>query len=343
MCEGSIDIFAGLENRGYNVISSIGRGGCGNCYLVHSLKYNKDFACKIIDSRSLRKNKADFAKKSFGLEIEALKKADHPNIVKIYEYFQESDVDYIIEEYYKGSSLDKVIMKAPISKEALYNIIASLINALGFLHKEGIAHHDIKPGNIFLDEYNRPILGDFGLSRGYEPGEMASHYDASMAYAAPEIIQGKPYNPFAADIWAFGVTVYQLATGRLPFGGTRVEEVRKSIIAGVYDTPATCQKIVTLINRCLNSCPEERATFEELAVMFPKKVNLWMRRRTVNTSSMPSVPLLLSSGHSVRISDINIRKNCSCVLPPLKPSFQEANSPTNGSFSPLANHKRIFV
>ena len=192
-----------LKAHGYTVMEPLGNGGFASCYRIRSEKYEQTFVCKISEN-----------KKAFDLELNILSIADHPNIVRCYEYFSdEKFYILILEDCTEGNLYDYIQKNGPLDLEKFNEYCTQLLHAIAFLHKKGVAHLDIKPSNIMLNKYGKIKLGDFGLSRLFNENELCHSYNGTKLYMCPEIIFSKPYNPFKADIWAFGVTAYYFLTG----------------------------------------------------------------------------------------------------------------------------------
>ena len=244
-----------LEKHGYTLKGLIGAGAYGQCYIVFSKKYNEKFCCKCM--RSIE-GKEDVTSRQFNAEVTMLSHMSHKNIVKIYDYFTEKDFMFMIIEYCELGSLSRFIEKSrkfvseygrsKIDWERIRKIVFDILSALLFCHEgRSVSHHDIKPGNIVIDAFGQAKLCDFGLSHLIEfqkipknerdgNGDKESakkNVSGSLIYMSPQILncgnifEGK-YNMFAADIWAFGVTVYALCVMKYPFSGRTRKEVFRS-------------------------------------------------------------------------------------------------------------------
>lgn len=257
-----INLSGHLKKHGYSIIGLIGTGGYGKCYTVSSVKYkNITFVCKIMESSS--KIEASFAYKS---EIEALLTIWDNSVVQVYDFFQEGTSYYIILEHCSNGSIDKFISEGVLFDEnVIFKYGRGIISALNGFHQAGFAHHDIKPSNILLDTYNRAKLTDFGLAKKYSTGQLSTAYKSTIYYISPEMAMEKPFDPFKADIWALGITFYEMATGRFPFNGATEEAIKKAIIAGNFIMPSNVSvKLANIINDCLCYDPLWRLSAKEL-------------------------------------------------------------------------------
>ena len=259
-------LIAILEHHGYEFIKEIGKGSYGQCSLVLSKKYQSYFVCK---SFHFTRDDGNYEKlsKSFNSEIDALVHLTHPNVLQIYDYFQQSHYLCLILEYCPGGSLLPPVNKK-INSEQLLKYIPQLVSALDYIHSQHIAHLDIKPANILVDQWKRPKLADFGLASFCDPNGKLTTYRGSFIYTAPELFSKDPYDPFKADIWSFGVTLYVLATGTLPFAAKDPTMLKKLIKIGyTAPNPRLPNMILRIIELCIQENPDLRPTAEELLIV----------------------------------------------------------------------------
>ena len=173
-------------------------------------------------------------------EIEMLKSIDHPNIVKVFEFYNTKDGYYIITDYCKGGELfEKIIVSAPFAEAAAAYIMYQILSAVFYCHNLNIIHRDMKPENILIESeekeggYLNIKVIDFGTATIYDKTKSEKKVIGSAYYIAPEVLQGK-YNE-KCDIWSCGVIMYILLSGKPPFGGED-DEILEKIKKGKYDT-----------------------------------------------------------------------------------------------------------
>ena len=147
-------------------------------------------------------------------EMDVLKISQHPNIIKLYDIFENEDFIYIIMEYCGGGDLFSYIKKRgfKLQEERACEIIHKICVAIYFMHSYGIIHRDLKPENILMTDstdYADIRLLDFGLSKIIGPGEKCAEPFGTISYAAPELLQGKCYDK-AVDSWSIGIITYLL-------------------------------------------------------------------------------------------------------------------------------------
>lgn len=161
-------------------------------------------------------------------EIETLRLCQHPNIMKLYDVFENSEYIYLVLEYLGGGNLYLALKdrKTPLSEKRAASFVISVAKALHFMHTYGVVHRDIKPDNIVLcsskDESDVKLV-DFGLAVILEPNELSNDPVGTLCYAAPEILLGKSYNK-AVDLWSLGVFAFLLLGGYLPFSPELTEK-----------------------------------------------------------------------------------------------------------------------
>lgn len=206
----------------YDIISELGKGGYGKVLEVRHKKTNAIRACKYISKLKIKEKDLQRIRR----EINILKKADHPNIVKVYEIYETKRSLYIIMEKCNGGELfDRIIDN--ISKNKMYSekviakIMLQIMSAINYCHKNGICHRDLKPENILFsnkdNEENNPIkLIDFGLSQIIDEKKLKSKVGTAY-YVSPEVLSGKYTEK--CDVWGAGIILCILLTGEPPFNG----------------------------------------------------------------------------------------------------------------------------
>lgn len=253
-----------LSQHDYEIVKMIGKGGSGYCYLVKSLKFNQEFVCKVtkcanVDPKIIESHKS---------EAQILSNLNHPNIVRIYDYFIESNIVFQILEYCSGGSLiDLIKSNEKLSSNKKNKIFLEIVDALVFMHQKGIAHCDIKLSNILLDQFGRVKICDFGLSHLISKSKTLKcdkSVRGTMNYMSPEILLGIDYDPFMADVWAVGVTFYTLVTGQFPYGGYSSNTILNEIDAGHTKLDPKYGPMSEIVNWCMKIEPQHRPTMSQL-------------------------------------------------------------------------------
>ena len=250
-----------VQCKGYTIEGVVGKGGSATCYAVKSNMNKHVFVCKqmVIDKNTPCSD----------CEIKALKSLHAPNIISLYDFYVEHPYVYLFLEYCPNHSLSELIHKeGAIKGEKLISIMYSLLTGLAYIHGQNCAHLDIKPGNILFDSHWRPKLADFGISRFADHGESNQHA-GTIAFMAPEILQGRAYNQFKADIWALGITFYWMCKGKSPWGSATLADVKEMIPSGPGSlTSPIPTEVCKLINSMCRVSPAARPSAEEL-LLYP--------------------------------------------------------------------------
>lgn len=254
--------------NGFVFSEIIGKGSFAIVFKVYNAYYSKDFAAKAIPIRlGEDEDQIDVCAN----EIEALKRLNHPNIIKLYDTFKVYNHLFMILQYCGKGTLDKMI-RPPfgLPTEILIPYMRQILDAIEYSHKMNVAHRDIKPSNIFIDDNLRPLIADFGLSYIEKTKlELSKEYCGSYGYRSPEICTATPYCPFKADVWALGVTIYQMCTGRKPWpDGRNNKETLEAIQKAKFSIPDT---IPTDVKACLKMMmipdPKKRPTISQVKAL----------------------------------------------------------------------------
>jgi serine/threonine protein kinase/tetratricopeptide (TPR) repeat protein len=218
----------------YQLEQLIGRGGMGDVYRGIDAQTGEEVAVKLLHE-SIVEDNPDIVDR-FRREGEALRKLDHPNIVKLLDTVEENGRHYLVMEYVGGGSLrDLIDEHARLPLEAVLNIALDLADALTRAHRLNVIHRDIKPDNVLLAEDGTPRLTDFGVAhlgdrtRLTQTGSVIGTY----AYLSPEACNGLELDE-RADIWSFGIMLFEMLTGRVPFH----ESGTAAILTAILTRPA---------------------------------------------------------------------------------------------------------
>ena len=259
------------EVNGYLLLTEIGKGASG---CVRIAKKNDSICCAKIIMKSTFSNEEDH--KFLMREVEALKKIDHKNIVKFYDFYEDEANIYIFQEYCPGKTLKKYIEEVgAISENHAAIILMQLMSALSYINELNIAHRDLKLENIIISTGDSIKLIDFGFCSTHS-NVLSQTFCGSPIYAAPECILGKPYNSMKSDIWSSGVILYTMVTGEYPWDVSNINVMVNKIVRGEYSFNTTmsfqCKNLIGFmlsVDAVKRKTPKEILNSQELSALIP--------------------------------------------------------------------------
>ncbi|XP_071837919.1 uncharacterized protein [Apostichopus japonicus] len=210
---------------------TLGKGNFAVVELASHIITSSKVAVKIIDRRKL---KEEYMQKNLYREAKVMSKLRHPNIARLYETIKSNNLYFLVTEYVAGGDLLSYVRNQKdgyLSESRSRVYVRQLVSALHHLHERGVVHRDLKMENIILDAKRKNLkLIDFGLSNHYNTDQLLKTHCGSPEYAAPELfVTGREYGP-EIDIWSFGIIVYAMVTGKLPFTAPHTENRRQRLL-----------------------------------------------------------------------------------------------------------------
>ncbi len=206
------------ENVGpYRILEKLGQGGMATVYKAYHAGLDRYVALKVLHSDL--NDDPTFAAR-FQREARLVAKLDHPNIVPVHDFAEHNKYPYLVMKFIEGETLKARLGRGPLSSEEINNIVDSVGSALAYAHQQGILHRDIKPSNVLIASDGHLYLADFGLARIAQAGESTISSDAVLGtpqYISPEQATGKKDLDEGTDIYSFGVMLYELVVGQVPF------------------------------------------------------------------------------------------------------------------------------
>lgn len=262
-----------ISNLGhYRLIQKIGQGGMGTVFEAKDEDLGRRVALKVI---KLGGDSA-LARQRFRREARAASALNHPNIVTIYEFGNDNDIDFIAMEYVEGHTLRHFIIDEPAPLLNMLGYAHQTALALGHAHSKSVIHRDLKPGNIMISPTGLVKVLDFGLAKLIE-GNSADGIEGSThptpltqpggvlgtpAYMSPEQSMGEP-TAAASDIFSFGVILFELACGRRPFDSNHsmvtLQQIafKRAPLLNEFN-PQAPPALAALVDHCLNKAPADR-------------------------------------------------------------------------------------
>ena len=263
LADRSVEIYPGQRVGRYEMIEVAGQGAFADVWRAHDTDLQRQVAIKVL---RLSKNESKGVFGRFIREARTAASLQHPAIVPVYEINQSGNRPYIVSQFVHGPTLEG-LSKQPMSFAESARIVGELARGLSCVHELGIIHRDLKPANVLIGDDNQPMLTDFGLAHVEQQFEATLTQQGDVlgtpAYMSPEQARGDIRRiDSRTDIYALGVILYRLASGRLPFEGTT-----STVLYGViHNTPTPLESVTgtvppdfkTIVDKCLEKSPSDR-------------------------------------------------------------------------------------
>ncbi len=218
----------------YEIVAPLGQGGMANVYKAYHERLDRHVAVKVMHQAMMQDD--NFLNR-FQREARIVAKLEHPNIVPVYDYSEHNGIPYLVMKYIEGPTLKRYSLKVGLTLEQTANIMTELAKALDYAHSRDVLHRDMKPSNILMDMQGKPYITDFGLARIAQAGSSTISSDMMLGtpyYISPEQAKGEKDLSGRTDIYSFGVILYELITGAIPF----VADTPYAIVhAHIYQAP----------------------------------------------------------------------------------------------------------
>jgi eukaryotic-like serine/threonine-protein kinase len=253
----------------YRILEQVGAGGMGVVFRAHDEQLDRDVALKTLPQLGLL---SEPARRQFRREALSLARITDPNVAMAFDFGRDRGIDYLVTEYVPGPTLSAKIAERWLPEGEVLNLGKQLASGLETAHREGVIHRDLKPGNLKVTPEGRLKILDFGLafllqSSGTDPAATPtatrSYSDAgTLSYMAPEQLKG--LTPDArADLWSAGAVLYEMSTGKLPFGELAGLQLVAAIlgqepVAPRVVNPKISEGLERVILRALQKDPQER-------------------------------------------------------------------------------------
>jgi serine/threonine protein kinase len=231
--------------KNYKITKSLGKGGFGEVFLAIEKISDRKVAIKCL----IEKNPEN--QNSILHEIKMVSKISHPNVINYLHSFIDNDLLYLVMEYCEGGALIDQIIYHDVSYNIALEYCVTIASALEFIHNKGIIHHDIKPSNILLDCNNNLKISDFGV---------ANSLTGTIPYLAPEMFEWNPANrnDRRIDVYALGITLYEMISGHNPFYGLTKNEIINKHEKMDFDFTGFPEWVENIILKAIHKTPELR-------------------------------------------------------------------------------------
>ena len=201
----------------YQVIEQLGQGGMASVYKAYHAALDRYVALKVLHQAF---NEDSTFISRFQREARVVARLEHSNIVPVYDYAEHEGRPYLVMKFIEGDTLKARLNQGPLSAIEIEQVVDSVGSALAYAHRQGVLHRDIKPSNVLISTDHTMYLADFGLARIAQDGESTLSADSIMGtpqYISPEQAMGKKDLDNKTDIYSFGVMLYEMVVGRVPF------------------------------------------------------------------------------------------------------------------------------
>jgi serine/threonine-protein kinase len=238
------------------IVREIGRGGMGVVYEALQEGLDRPVAVKALDQKLVRSKEQ---LERFRREGRVYARLRHESIVAVHDLVEKDEQVFLVTEFVDGADLARVLgAGGALPPDCVAVIGARVADALDYVHFASMLHRDVKPANVMLSRDGEVKLMDFGIAKGEDDPALtrAGMLVGSPSYMAPEVLNGEEAGP-AADVWALGVTLYELLTGEKPFKGRNSDElfalIRRGRFRGIRSAAPSCPwRLARAVERCLS-------------------------------------------------------------------------------------------
>lgn len=253
-----------LVDQRYQVLSKVARGGMATVYLATDLRLDREVALKVLHPHL---SMDDSFLDRLGREAKAAARLSHPHVVGVLDQGEEfrdgAQLAYLVMEYVPGHTLRDVLNDhGALSPRLTLAYLDAVVDGLAAAHRAGLVHRDIKPENVLIADDGRIKVADFGLARAVTTSTSTGALIGTVAYLSPELVMGKPSDA-RSDIYAIGIMLFELLTGKQPFQGevpiqVAYQHVNSAVPVPSRLRPGLAADLDELVRWCTESDPEDR-------------------------------------------------------------------------------------
>jgi hypothetical protein len=244
----------------YRIVALLGRGGMGEVYRAEDLRLSQLVAIKFLPE-ALSRDAAVLAR--FHAEVRIARQVSHPNVCRVFDIGDEKGIPFLTMEFVDGEDLSSLVRRiGRLPQDKATEVSRQICAGLAAAHERGVIHRDLKPSNVMLDGAGKARITDFGLASIAANIQGAEARAGTPAYMAPEQLAGREVT-FKSDIYALGLVMYEVLTGRRAYSANTLAELIKAREEGTVTNPSTLVKdldplIERVILRCLEKDPAKR-------------------------------------------------------------------------------------
>ncbi|MEW6401699.1 MAG: serine/threonine-protein kinase, partial [Chloroflexota bacterium] len=201
----------------YRIIEQLGQGGMATVFKAYHASLDRYVALKVLHPAF---NEDQTFTARFQREARVVARLEHAHIVPVYDYAEHEHRPYLVMKFIEGETLKARLGRGPLTSHEIAKVVDAVGSALAYAHRQGILHRDIKPSNVLIATDGEMYLADFGLARIAQAGESTLSSDSIMGtpqYISPEQAMGKKDLDAGTDIYSFGVMLYEMVVGQVPF------------------------------------------------------------------------------------------------------------------------------
>ncbi|MCO5165724.1 MAG: serine/threonine protein kinase [Planctomycetes bacterium] len=249
---------------GHELLRVLGRGGMGVIYTARRQGQDEVVALKVL--LGVNDPGVERRRQRFRCEFEALRRLDHPNIVRVHDYGREGSYDWYTMTFVEGKDFERLLLEGALEPQERLEVFHDVCDALAHAHERSVVHRDVKPQNVLVDAQGRGHVLDFGLAKLLDQGGGMTRTGSTLGtpyYMAPEQLKSAKHIDARADVFALGVMLYEIVVGQRPFLGETAAEVGQRILNDDPVRPSKVKKAVhpdldAICLKALEKDPERR-------------------------------------------------------------------------------------
>ena len=308
----------------YKVIAQMGSGGMATVYKAYHARLDRTVAIKMLHE-AFQEDKNFLAR--FEREAQIVARLEHPHIVPVFDFDEYNGRPYLVMKFIEGHTLKAEIENRTLTMEEILRLLPPIASALDYAHRQGVLHRDIKPSNILLDNNSVPYVTDFGLARMAQLGDSTLSHDVLLGtphYISPEQAMGNRDLDARTDLYSFGIVLYELVVGRVPFSADTPfaiihDQIYRPLPRPSSIDPEISPAIDAVLEKALSKTPSERyATPTEMVDAFRSAVE----QSGLKTLNPDRASLASESLAKIRDEQNNLSPSASFPIP------EEDNQPS---------------